>query len=248
MTGTPPRAILQKQVNLQFAQLGDTVYALNALATGELMRVTKNQLWALHLPTLTLSQVNDGPSGRIQVRLPLEKGREKKGDKDSGKKDGKCGTAAKAKKETACKTCGFIHQRGRFFTPPTSVSVAASLAATFFPGGRRLSRALSLAYGLSVEPSSTAPPPMMVPASSQLMRHFRLTVSPEDGELWAMVNDRFYPAGMRPGTTFNSVNRRCLTMYRIVVKKDAFPSLATLALDLVLLRRPMAGLVVPHFG
>lgn len=233
IAGTPPRSILQKQVNIQFSQYGETVYCLNALATGELMRVVKNQLWALDLPSLTLSQVNDGPCGRIQVRLPLERGRDKKGAQAG--KDGKCSNTSKTKKESVCKTCGLLHQRGGLLA---SASVA-NFAASFFPGGRRLSRALSIAYGLAVEPSN-GPSPMTVPASSQLMRHYRFTVSPEDGELWAMVNERFY----LHKTAFAS-NRK-LTMYRIPVKEKAFPTLASLTLDMVLLRRPMAGLVAPH--
>lgn len=260
MQGIPPRSILQKQLNLQFAQYGETVYCLNALTTGALMRVVKNQLWALHLPTLTLSQVNDGPCGRVQVRLPLKKGKKAKKGDDSDKDGGKTGAsssssarAKKRRKESSCKTCGLFHTReGSLF--PSSI---ASFAASFFPGGRRLSRVLSFAYGLSetaanassssssssalgISSSSSTPPPMTVPASSQLMRHFRLTISPLDGELWAIVGDRFYPHQMSPTPS------RRLTMYRIAVRREAFPSLASLALDMVLLRRPMAGLVSPH--
>ena len=69
----PSLATANLQVNLQFAQVGDTVYALNALLGPEprtrrsanflrprFLVVVKNQLWALHLPSLTMRQINDG--------------------------------------------------------------------------------------------------------------------------------------------------------------------------------------------
>lgn len=69
--GMPPLITRQHQVNLKFAQLGDTVYCLNAFDSLQHSRVIKNQLWALHLPTLTLTKLNDGPCGRVQVRVLL---------------------------------------------------------------------------------------------------------------------------------------------------------------------------------
>ena len=56
---------------LAFAQHGSTVYCMNALAvaqntnSGHNLKVVKNQLWALDLPSLMMRQVNDGPAGQI---------------------------------------------------------------------------------------------------------------------------------------------------------------------------------------
>ena len=67
VTGRPSRATANLQANLQFAQVGDTVYALSALLgpvpndPTDRLGVVKNQLWALHLPSLTMQHINDGP-------------------------------------------------------------------------------------------------------------------------------------------------------------------------------------------
>ena len=72
----PSRATANLQANLQFAQVGDTVYALNALfgpmpVNGDqnVLGVVKNQLWALHLPSLTMQHINDGPQGGLPNQM-----------------------------------------------------------------------------------------------------------------------------------------------------------------------------------
>ncbi len=72
----PSRATANLQANLQFVQVSDTVYALNALfgpvpVNGDqnVLGVVKNQLWALHLPSLTMQHINDGPQGGLPNQM-----------------------------------------------------------------------------------------------------------------------------------------------------------------------------------
>ncbi len=71
ITGGPDLPILKQQLNMLFYPIGNIVYAMNALFDNQ-GAIVKNQLWALDLPSLVMTQINDGPQGELPQPLTTQ--------------------------------------------------------------------------------------------------------------------------------------------------------------------------------
>ncbi len=216
----PSLATANLQVNLQFAQVGDTVYALSALFgllpndPTDRLGVVKNQLWALHLPSLTMQHINDGPQG--------------------GLLSGHSGKSSTEKIFTFPPFTSSFSPEDYFMPCPFPPVADPDPGADEDRDNDFISNYEPLWPALSNR--------SIVVASPMLMTNYVLVADSCGGansELWALsLNQVLCPSQLKPPPLSR--------FYRVVLGPEV-PSLASMALRSMLTsRRPVRGLLVTH--